>query len=195
MSPGNFLAGVEPRGDNWSADQHGYLGMSYDPAYFGAAQSQLVTGFAQTTRIALPRPVLIGHVVTYVQVAGSGLTASQCFAGVYDSAGNLVGLSGDLSGVLNSTGLKSIAVTAQGGRSLVQGGPNPFVRVAFLTNGTTAPTLWGQINAANATILNANLVDQTRRAAYTGGALTALPAPWPGGETSDGRVFWIALAT
>jgi hypothetical protein len=144
------------------------------------------------TRVALyGGTATITNILVAVQTAGSGLTASQSFAGVYDSAGVKIGGTADQSAVWNSTGVKTMALS---------GGPftttSPWVYVVLVSNGTTPPAFarTGGGNAAAGLITLSATV--TNMPFATNGTGTALPASltYASNSATGAQSFWVALS-
>jgi hypothetical protein len=110
----------------------------------------------------------ISTIAVYVGTAGSSLTSSENFAGIYNSSGTLKGSTADQTTAWGTTGLKSMALT-----SAFTSIPAGRYYLAILSNGTTPPAFRAPAavpNLANAGLSGANL----RYAAYSS-SLTALP--------------------
>lgn len=153
---------------------HNLAGANFDPALAVANGAVMTAGVLYLHKVPIPAGGAISTVWLTVGVAGSGLTAGQCFVGVYNSAGTtLLGQSADLSGTLNSTGNKAIALTAP--TAAVSAGASVYV--AILWNGTTSPQVRGI--SGSATAANINLSASTSRWATAGTAQTSLPATIP----------------
>jgi hypothetical protein len=157
---------------SWSPVDNGFLGATFDPALSQSNQAVVTAGVLSVARIRITENGTIGNAMLHVGVAGSGLTSAQCLLGIYNSVGTLIGKSADLSGVLNSTGLKTIAVTAESGQSLAVL-TGAIVYVGLLQNGTTPAQLRGPATGA----VNANVSGFGNRFSTMGTGQTALPTP------------------
>jgi hypothetical protein len=161
---------VDPYGGPGS---HNLLGANFDPALAVANAAAMTAGVLYLHKVVMPSGGAISKVWFTVGVAGATLTAGQNFVGVYDSSGNLLAQSADLSGTLNSTGIKSISLTAPT-PAVAAGGS---VHVAILWNGTSSPQIRAISGSASAA--NVNLTASASRWATAGSALTALPSTLP----------------
>lgn len=130
------------------------------PAASGATGP--TSGTVSMMKLWFRQNLTVTNVAVGLGAAGVTLTAGQNFAGLYDSAGNRLGVTADQTANWATAGFKSMALVA----------PVPVTAgayyVAFLSNGTTPPTLarGGIITASYA---NANLT-------ATNGAFTTGPA-------------------
>lgn len=179
------------RGDE-TPQQHGLKGTNFPPR--GAnGSAQLATGFLHTQKIWLDDPTALANVHFRVFTAGATLTSGQCFAGVYSSAGVLLGKSADLSTVLTSTGFKTIGITAEAGQSLAVGGPGVWIRTAILVVGTTMPVLLQFGPNPTEPEMNLSLANSwwTRS---SGSGLTALPANLPTMALDPTRLCWAGVS-
>lgn len=156
-------------GDGARPADHGLLSWSLEPSQ--AANTHLLTADVWMTKLWLRQPASITNLVTFIATAGSGLTAGQCFAGLYDSAGTLVGQTVDQSGLWTTAGTHVMPLTVS--YSAAAGA----YYVALLANGTTLPTMVRetQITGGTQQMVNIGLTAATARAA-TAGAATTLPA-------------------
>lgn len=128
-----------------------------------------VSGTIYLSMFFMRTPGTLASVVTQVPTTpGSGLVAGQSLIGIYDTAGSLKAVTADLSGVLNSTGLKQIAFTSP------YSAPAGRYFVAFLSVGTTMPTMRSSASAAG--MPNANLSAANLRFAVAAASQTTLPS-------------------
>src|SRR5215471_17442047 len=98
MADPRFLGrntGYVPGGGNgWTLPAElGYIAQSVVPGIstVGAA------GTLFLRRMSLPGPIVVTDMSMIISVVGVTLTANQCFCGVWDGTGALVGLSADQS--------------------------------------------------------------------------------------------------
>lgn len=134
------------------------------------SQSRTVTGVA----------VAIGTV-------GSGLTAGQCFAGLYNSSGTRLGVSADISasGALTTQGLSRINLTAP----VVC--PAGDYNVAILANGTTPPHLAAAQALGVSSFVNGAIFVGIAFVATGPAAQTSLPASIDmSARTASGTPTW-----
>jgi hypothetical protein len=132
------------------------------------------------------------NIELYVTVAGSGLTAGRCFAALFNDAGALLGagaVTADQSGLWNSTGRKSMALTVAQGITA-----NAWYRVGFFANGTTLPTFGrgADLGAAGAALIG-GLSAPYRYSTADTGLTTAMPANI-GTQTAIGTAWWAAIS-
>jgi hypothetical protein len=136
------------------------------------ASTLLTGGLLYLTRVNIRAAITATGVVLNIGVAGVGLTAAQNFAGLYSSAGVLLGSSADQSAVWTTIG--AYAMPFAGGPVSLPAG---FYWVAAVANAaTTLPSLTRQSALATAAVANAGFTAATARFATSGGGLTALPA-------------------
>lgn len=164
---------------------YGWAGWAYDPTK-STSTNVLTSGTIQGARIKLPVGVTLANIVSHVGTAGSGLTAAQCFGGLYTTGGVLIAKTGDLSAVYNSTGLKTNALTVQGGQSLTFSAGSVVI-AALLFNGTTPPALQRLSTSLGAPIYNSNV-----NRFFSLAAQTTLPAPATLGASSF--TYWMAVS-
>ncbi|MFR9794692.1 hypothetical protein ACL02U_02135 [Streptomyces sp. MS06] len=175
LDTGSVQSGLlqHPRTDTtgplWTPADHGLIGWTQDPATLGAGTDPTTAGVLYLLAVKVPSPRTISTVHIGVAEPGSGLTAGQNLAGLYDSAGTLLSGTADQSGSWTSAGHKAIALsTAQ------DVGPGVYY-VAFLANGTTPPPLLRGHSYSSST-LNAGLTAANARFLTSGTGQTALPA-------------------
>lgn len=157
-----------------------FLATNVDPAYAGAAVS-LVSGTVHMQRIDLPYPGTITNLhQAVVTTVGSGLTAGQNFAGLYNSAGTRIGVTADQSVAWTTAGEKNMALTAP---VAVAAGT---YYVALLSNGATPPAFLRMAQTASvADLVNHGMSTATARWTTGPTAQTTLPAS----ITMASRVF------
>jgi hypothetical protein len=163
----------------------GLIGWSFDPTSVSTG-AVITSGTMFTAKIPIRQTSMVTNIVLYISTAGSGLTAGQSFATLYQN-NVLLGVTADQSGSWNSTGLKTMAVV---------GGPyvaNPgFIEVGFWSVGTTPPAV-----ARAATFLsqpaNAGITGTNGRFCTTHSALTTT-APNPISARSLGLPWWAAVS-
>jgi hypothetical protein len=190
-SQGNLWALNQPRGD-WLPGDAGLLEFNFDPAAASATGTILVSNKVALARINVRTPTVVNNVIFHVNTVAASLTANQNFAGIYSSAGTLLGSSaaGSLDSKVTSTGVITQALSGP-----VSLGPG-FYWVSLLFNGTTPPVVAVAANSA----LNANT--GLTAAAYrfaANGTGTTLPAsitPSSNTQTSaSGAIpFWVGVS-
>ncbi len=147
---------------------HNLLTWTQDPATLNGGYT-LATGQVYLSKVKITsRSTVASNILYGVTTAGTALTAGQCFVGLYNSSGTLLISSADQSGVMNSTGAKTTAITPQ---TLAVG----YYYVAFLAVGTgTLPSVAG--GGGVSSTINAGLTTATARFLNTATGNTALPA-------------------
>lgn len=170
---------------------HDLVAWSYDPAH--CVNSSVVTGGnVYLLAVYLRRPAQISKVWLPITVAAVTPTSGQNFAGVYNSAGKLAGVSADISGLITTGGLYGVSLVA------------PFAAAAgmywtaFVFNAATPPTIprGAGISFANV-FINANLPVNKARYAINGTGQTSLPSSIdPNANTTPAAAlpFWTAVS-
>lgn len=167
-SADSIAAVVSPNASD--ASLMGLVGWTFDPASTASSAQLASSGIASYSRInlySIPGGSLSNFSVR-VNTGGSGLTAGQCFLGLYklNSLGTVltqVAVSADISAVVNTSGFKTISFT--GSASVTPG----IYFVAMLINGTTAPLVTAATN-------NFVTPSGTQRQYSAGSTATTLPA-------------------
>lgn len=148
----------------------GVQGWTCDPGSTGAAttSSALVGGTVYLAEFWLRSASLLSNISLHVTAAPTGLTAGQCFAGIYDSTGTLRAVTADQSGAWATTGVKTMALTVPFTAS-----PGRYY-VAIVANGTLG-TMTFRAGASVATWWNLGLSGANLRCAVNGTSQTSLP--------------------
>lgn len=187
------LAWKPPQGiPPFAAEQYGLKGWSWEPG-MGHTNVQVASGQAIYVRIPVPRQFTIANVHTQIHTLASGLTYAAI--GVYNSAGTLIGRTGDQITAFGSTGYKTAAVTAESGQSLTVGGtPTSFVHVAPLTVGSVPPKYF-ILSSVDTNMLALGLASGAFRVIGPETSLSTLPSS-RGVSTKDGsvRILWMGLS-
>lgn len=171
---------------DWSPPDQGLVGWSYDPSACTAASIMPTAGTLNVVKIKLAGPTLVTAIQMLLQTAGGTLTAGQCFAMVFDSAGTRVGVTADMAATwAGSPAYKDMPLTAP---VQING---PYCSVGLYGNGTTLPT-W-RLSVASATPGNTNLTPATARYGYADTGLTTTPPTTLGTITTIGLPWWIGL--
>jgi hypothetical protein len=174
-----------------NASDHGLLTWNYDPAFMSAGSGALASGTLYLNRVKVTANAITNSVMYVVNTAGGTLTSGQNFMALFDSAGNRIAITADLTATdFASTGTKTTPWVSTA--SIVPG----FYYVALLTNGTTGVNVW-KTTTSNANGINANLSAATYRYSSGGTGLTGLTAV-PSTVTMANRSvgsnsFWCAL--
>jgi len=189
-SGGNLWSYNQPRGDHLPGDSN-LLEWNFDPAGASSTGVICVTNKVALARINIRTPTVVTNIVFNVNTAASSLTASQNFAGIYSSAGALLGTSAaaSLDSKVTSTGVITQPLTAP-----VSLGPG-FYWTALMFNGTTPPTVATAPNSL--TNANTGLTAAFYRWATNGTGTTALPAsitPASNVLTSGAVAYWVGVS-
>lgn len=179
------LEAIEGKG--WTPAQLGFKAWNYDPKGFQAGTVLPANGTLYVQKLYTPASLSVTNVHYQVITAGASLTANQNFAGLYSSAGALLGSSADQSTGWTNVGTRTMALT--GGPFTVAAG---FFYVALYSNGTTRPSmgrLGNNIGGMNGLLSAAN----SRWASANTGLTTALPATL-GALTATNIAYWAAVS-
>lgn len=150
---GLTVPSVTFKGNQWQPQNYGWLGWTYDPAGATAGSIPGTAGRVEFATINLDSAASITNVILTLGVAGSGLTASQCLAGLFQG-GTLLGVTADQSANwVGALGIQTMALT--GGPFAVTAGS---IQVGFFYNGTTGPTFsrGSNISTNNAALAGVN---------------------------------------
>jgi hypothetical protein len=174
----------------WMASDSGYLAWNFDAGAIGG--STAVTNNTITlVRINIRKAMSVTNVLLAINGGGTGLVTNENFAGLYSSAGTLIGATADQTSNWAGGGLKTLALT--GGPFNLSAGT--FVWVAILANESAGgtPTFWrGQNNSGS--VQNAGTTVSTARWA-TNTTGTTLPASiTPSASSLISATFWAALS-
>lgn len=152
---------------DWKPSDHGLLGWTQDPAGCSTVAT-LSAGTIYLSKVVLRKAATVSSIWIALTSAGSGLTAGQNLAGLYDSSGNRLAVSADQSSSWTTASSKQISIAPQ---SLAAGS----YYVAVLANGTTVPqTMRG--GSASGTGLNVALALTAARFLDFGTGQTSLPS-------------------
>ena len=174
-----FSKGYEP-------EDQAYKAWAYDPIS-AANNTQPASGQPVLIKVKAVQTTTVSNMHINVNTAGSGFTAGSSFAALYDMNGNRMGLSTDLSTVLNSTGAKSIPLTAS---INVAGGS--FYYIYLVINASTMPAL---NRAGNIGAINQNLAAGTFRFCTLGSGVVSPPATVDLATSSAlSTSYWAALS-
>lgn len=126
-----------------------------------------------------------------VGTAASGLTAGQCFVGLFTLAGALIGISADCSATIGTTtGTKQVAISPQSAGSLTNLAAGEYY-AAILQNGTTPATL--RAGSGSAICVNGVLSNANSRWASANTAQTSMPTTL-GSLTAFASSFFIGIS-
>jgi hypothetical protein len=170
----------------WQGSDYGYISMSYDVALSTNTSTPLTpAGTPFGIKIPIRRRCLVTNVVIHLTTAGSGLTANQCGAALYQNNVLLSATAMTMSTVWNSLGTKVMALTTP--QDVAAG----FVDVVLFYNGTTGPALL----RSGATAGNLALTTTALRNFTTNdtGRTTTFPATL-GTRTASAVAYWAAVS-
>jgi hypothetical protein len=167
----------------------GLLAWNFDPA-FVASSANPATNTIQAIRIDVKAPMTVTNIVLFQFVAGAGLTTSECFVGLYDSAGTKIAVSADQSTAWASgTDVFKTMALASGPFTIKPG----LYWILAVQNGSSNLT-WGRFQNQTATNANAGLSAAKSRWA-TAGTGTTLPSSFtPSALTQTAMEYWAGLS-
>lgn len=175
-----------PAQQGFQPSDAGFLAWTFDAAT--CASVKLVGGGnVILARVPVRSAISVTNVVAAITVAGSVLTASENFAGLFSSAGTLIASTADQSAVWTTAGVYAMALS--GAPYTLQPG---YYWVAILANGTTAPTFLAGSALATAAP-NAGFTVATARGAFSGSGKTSLANITPA-SNSFYVTLWAALS-
>lgn len=131
----------------------GWGGWSFDIASCAPSSSPGIAGRVFFTAVPVRGIQTITNLILAISAAGSGLTAGQCFAGLYQN-GALLASTADQQTNWQTAGFKTMALSTP----QVVNSANGIVYVAFFFNGTTSPNfaqaaltsaMWNAIGASS----------------------------------------------
>ncbi|GAA4784059.1 phage tail protein [Streptomyces ziwulingensis] len=181
----------------WTPAALGFKAWAFDPAASSSSMAQYcINGNAYLIGVPLSTNATITQVVFYVDgFVGTGLAATS-FAGLYDSAGKRVGVTGTLDKLIGKTEGGTFALTLTTAYAATAG----YYWVALLINGpdprTNGPGFmvgasWGNLPGGNARMTDGFV--RHGRLPTTG--LTALPGTFtPSSIVADANAIWAAVA-
>lgn len=157
---------------------------------FANGQSTATAGTLFMARLEVLSAITATNLLLAVQTAGSTLTASQNFAGLYNSSGTRLAQTADQSGTWTSTDIKEMALTSP--VAITAG----TYYIGILANGTTPPQFVRTIGSSVLTsFANRGTTAATARWSIGGTALTALPASVTmGSRTFNAQCYWAAIS-
>lgn len=171
-TPGTWVQLAPPPNVPLPTD-YGYLGWSFDPGATSGSTAMTVNNL-YLTRIEVHRPISVTNIVVGYTTAGSALTSGECFAGLYNSSGTLIGTTADQSAAWVATAQKMLPMALVGGPYSLNPG---FYWGALLAQGSGGPTFQRGATPANpAGYLNAGLSASQYRIGNLNGTFTSLPS-------------------
>lgn len=174
----------------WVPADQGFKAAVCSPSLLTSA-SGLTAGVLFAIRLKLREAANLANVHYGISVAGSGLNAGECWAGLCNAAGVLLGKGPDQAATMAGTGFKTSALTAEAGQSLaVAAGQDVFV--VLLANGTTPPQLYRA--GSSLSMANANLTAGNYLFCTSGTGQTTLPASFNVAAAASVSSFWAAVS-
>lgn len=138
--PPSAIAGGSQPPTVFAPTDYGFIAWNFDPAQADIG-STLAAGEAYLSLLPIRAAATITNVIAAVGLAGSGLTAGQCFAGLFDFNGNLLSPTADQSTNWQTAGLKVMPL------AMPQAVTPGFYYVGWFFNGTTSPKFYQNPNA------------------------------------------------
>lgn len=151
-------------------EMHGLFAWSGDPIVANA--TTIPVGVCRAVKMRAP----FHRVLSSVQIPIlTGATCTNAWVGIVDSTGALVGLSADQATPFATSGVKSVAITVQSGKSLAVRENDDFY-VVVLIGGGTSPSFAQPAGAGNSIATNMGLTAAAGlRSWSSGSSLTAIP--------------------
>ncbi len=162
------LIGPGAASPEFTPADHGLITWTADPANLRSGGDATVSGTIYLAKVKILEAVTVTNILVGVVGTPAGLTAGQCFAGLYSAAGTRLGVTADQATAWATTGAKTMALTAP-----VAVTPG-FYYVALLAVGTTPPQFIG--GAGGSSITNVGLATAASRFLTGPTAQTSLPA-------------------
>ena len=151
----------------------GWLAWNYDPAYT-AQGITLAASYLYVMRVNVRAAISVTNVIIAIATAGSSLTSSENYAGLYNSSGSLIAATADQTTAWESNGYKTMPL-ASGPYNLLAA---TFCWVAILANGTTPPKPAALTSVAGAptSLAQRGVSAANSYFAYSTSGLTSLPS-------------------
>lgn len=147
----------------YDASWNGLLTANFDPTRANSNASLFTSGGVSFARLFAPSAITIANIWCIVNTAG--VTLAGTGAVVYSAAGVLLGRTASQDTSWDSTGVKTMAVTAESGQSLAIAAGGSFIVGFIATTGGTAPQLARETNGNH----NLNLTGLALRYAFHSG--------------------------
>jgi len=176
------------------SEHMGLVGWTFDPADMAVTGPAPTTGKTYASMVMQSVSAGVNRAYIYVAVAGVGLTSGQCLLGLYDSSGSLLFQSGDLSAVLNSTGLKTVTLTPTPGAGVGTLGEGNAYFLGLLQNFSTSGAKLQCAGVASLADAAAAGLLSGGRFVQTSGTGTVLPNPL-GATVDSANAFFGAIAS
>lgn len=182
------LASTRPA---WAPSDNGLLAGNFDPGEAGD-QIDTLNGEILWSKLWVPQRVTIANLVANLSSPGSGFSSGN-YGMLYSSAGTLVAKTAEQSTPWATAGVKSMALTVEGGQSLTLGGPGVYVIAGVMSRATSRPFFKYRLMEAE---LNLNVSGLAFRSASdsSDGARTVPPASLvAGSQVATFRWVWLGV--
>lgn len=187
MSAGIELIPASSNLGEFRPRDHGLLAWTYDPAVGMAGIIVPAAGVLHLVKLRLDQDALVSNIVMASVTAGSTMTSGQNFAVLYSAAGVLLGQTASQHTAWQSTGVKTMALTAP------VAVPAGYVYAGFYANGSSLP-LFCRGNQTSAPGGNVGLAAPNLRHATADTGLTTAPPATFGAQTANAIAWWMALS-
>lgn len=163
-----------------------HVAWAFDPGlgFDGVNTAMATAGRLYVVRVPIRVPVVVSNILLYITGIGVTLTSGQCKAALYDPSGTLLQTTADQSTSWNSTGLKTMAITAT---SLSPG----IHDVAWWFNGTTGPA---PLRGASQSFINDIVGAGTPRMSLADTGRTTTAPSTLGTRTATNTIYWAGLS-
>lgn len=165
-----------------------FKGWAFDPSIAANTGTNLTSGQPVLMKVKAAVSGSVSNINLYVgATVGAGFTANASFAALYDMSGTLLGQTSDLASTLNSSGAKTIPLTASA--TITAGN---FYYVWLVVNATTSPQL---ARGANISAINTGLSAGTYRFCTLGSGISSVPSSISlAGSTALAVSYWAAIS-
>jgi hypothetical protein len=178
--------GASQQSSMFTPVDHGLITWSFDPAVASAGTVPAAAGTLNVVKVKLASSSTASNILMIVSTAGVTLTSGQCFAGLYSGAGVLLSATADQSVAWQSTGVKTMALSAT--QAVVAG----TYYVAFYANGTTLPAF--RIGTGSSLPGSVNLSTANARFALVNASLTTSLPGSLAAFTGTTFSWWVGLS-
>lgn len=186
-STGDLFYPTATAPSRFEAYDHNFLCWTYDPAVGMAGLLVPAGGTLNLIKMKLDQAALVSNITMCVVTGGATLTSGQNFAVLYSSAGALIGQTATQHTAWQSTGLKTMALTA------AVTVPAGYCYAGFWCVGSTLPN-FSRGNQTTAAGGNAGLAAPNLRASTADASLTTTAPANYGTQTASANAWWMALS-
>jgi hypothetical protein len=176
---------------SWTPADYALKAWTFDPAMWQAGLALTPAGTIFWMRIHIRKTGPVSTLVMFINTAGVGLVAGQCFGLLYGPAPTVqqAGFTSEQSTNWQSTGYKAMALTAGPYGLNLTAGTDVYAAVFY--NGTTGPA-FGRGGGSN--IVNGALVGQNARCGTANTGVTNVAPGALSGMVAANNLYWAALA-